>query len=341
MTMEVWSLGWGDTAASAEGIARCLLLADEPPAGVPAPLLDLRNGSDETTGAVHVHISTEADQQTALSHVGLAEWIVLSFQDWSMIPVENVVAAAQGTPTKVAAVVDSPQHVAGAAFALEHGVDAVAVRPTNSLLDAALAMQAARLEQQRTSEEDHQTRDHQGLGVSKVTAVEPFGIGDRVCVDLAGLLHPGEGMLVGSTAAHMALVHGETVPSAFVPTRPFRVNAGAVHQYTLLPNGSTRYLSELKPGDEVLVTDPTGTSRTLIVGRMKIERRPFLSVVFNDEKGQEGRVILQNAETVRLVDARGSPMSVTAIETGMRLITRSDSTGRHVGQPIESEVTEH
>jgi 3-dehydroquinate synthase II len=74
---------------------------------------------------------------------------------------------------------------------------------------------------------------------------------------------------------------------------------------------------------------------------MKIERRPFLSVVFKDEKGQEGRVILQNAETVRLVDARGSPMSVTAIETGMRLITRSDTTGRHVGRPIESEVTEH
>ena len=114
-----------------------------------------------------------------------------------------------------------------------------------------------------------------------------------------------------------------------------------MHQYTLLPNGSTRYLSELKPGDEVLVTDPTGTSRTLVVGRLKVERRPFLSVVFNDEKGQEGRVLLQNAETVRVVDARGTPVSVTALETGMRLISRSDASGRHVGRPIESEVTEH
>ena len=339
--MDVWSLGWNDTASSAEGIARCLLLADEPVAGSPPSTLDLRNGSDETTGAVHVHIGAQADQQTALAHVGLVEWIVLSFEDWSMIPVENVVAAAQGTPTKVAAVVDSPHHVAGAAFALEHGVDAVVVRPTDALLDAAMAMRAARLEQHQASKDDHQAREHQSLRVSKVIAVEPFGVGDRVCVDLTGLLHPGEGMLVGSTSAHMVLVHGETVPSAFVPTRPFRVNAGAVHQYTLLPDGSTRYLSELKPGDEILVTDPTGTSRTLIVGRMKIERRPFLSVVFNDEKGQEGRVILQNAETVRLVDARGRPMSVTAIETGMRLITWFDGTGRHVGQPIESEVTEH
>ncbi|RJU99557.1 MAG: 3-dehydroquinate synthase II [Candidatus Poseidoniales archaeon] len=341
MTMDVWSLGWNGTAAAAKGIARCLLLSDETVDGTPPATLDLRHGADETSGAVHVHVGGEEDQQAALAHVGLAEWIVLSFQDWSMIPVENVVAAAQGTPTKVAALVESPQQVAGAAFALEHGVDAIAVRPTDALLDAAMAMRAARLEQHQASPDGHQPHDHQGLNISKVTAVEPFGVGDRVCVDLTGLLHPGEGMLVGSTAAHMVLVHGETVPSAFVPTRPFRVNAGAVHQYTLLPNGSTRYLSELKPGDEVLVTDPTGTSRTLVVGRLKVERRPFLSVVFNDEKGQEGRVILQNAETVRLVDARGSPMSVTAIETGTRLITWYDSTGRHVGQPIESEVTEH
>ena len=41
-----------------------------------------------------------------------------------MIPVENVVAAAQGSPTKVAAVVNTPQSIAGAAFALDTGVDA-------------------------------------------------------------------------------------------------------------------------------------------------------------------------------------------------------------------------
>jgi hypothetical protein len=35
------------------------------------------------------------------------------------------------------------------------------------------------------------------------------GMGDRVCVDLCSLLRPGEGMLVGSFARALFLVHSE------------------------------------------------------------------------------------------------------------------------------------
>ncbi|MGB0284301.1 MAG: 3-dehydroquinate synthase II [Candidatus Poseidoniaceae archaeon] len=339
--MEIWSVGWSEAASARESVARCLSLDGASMTDVPKPVVNIIGGHDETVGAVHVHIASEADQQEALSHVGLVEWIVLSFEDWSMIPVENVVAAAQGSPTKVAAVVSSPQSIAGAAFALDTGVDAVAVSPTATLLDAAEAMRASRLERVEELADPATTQAHSALETSTVIEVASFGLGDRVCVDLAGLLAPGEGMLVGSTAGMMALIHGETVPSAFVPTRPFRVNAGAVHQYALLSDGSTCYLSELTPGDELLITDAEGNTRPLHVGRLKIERRPLISVLFSNQKGQEGRVLLQNAETVRVVDARGTPVSVTALETGMRLISRSDATGRHVGQPIESEVTEH
>ena len=341
MNMDVWSLGWTDAASDVEGVHRCLRLSHEPVSGASVPVLDLSGGSDEASSAVHVHIAGESDQHAALAHIGLAEWVVLTFADWSMIPVENLVAAAQGTPTKIAAVVDTPSAIAGAAFALQTGVDAVAVPPERALLDAAQAMRSARLEQEEDHDVGTSAQERRGLSVARVTRVEPFGIGDRACVDLAGLLEPGEGMLVGSTAAHLALVHGETVPSAFVPTRPFRINAGAVHQYALLANGSTCYLSELSAGDEVLVVDAKGASRSLVVGRMKVERRPFISVTYINEKGQEARVVLQNAETVRLVDARGTPMSVTTIEAGMSLIAWNDASGRHVGQAIESEVTEH
>lgn len=39
--------------------------------------------------------------------------------------------------------------------------------------------------------------------------VTPVGMGDRVCVDLCSLLRPGEGMLVGSFARALFLVHSE------------------------------------------------------------------------------------------------------------------------------------
>ena len=339
--MEIWSLGWGKAAAGRESISRCLCVSDASVAEVTVPVLDVTDGHDEQSGTVHVHIASEEDQHKALAYVGLVDWIVMTFEDWSMIPVENLVAAAQGSPTKIAAVVNSTRSVAGAAYALDTGVDAVAVPPTDDLLDAAEAMRASRLERDEEQAAPEATQARSTMGTSTVTEVTSFGLGDRVCVDLTGLLASGEGMLVGSTAAHMALIHGETVPSAFVPTRPFRVNAGAVHQYALLPNGSTCYLSELAPGDEVLITDAEGNTRPLHVGRLKVERRPLISVLFSNQKGQEGRVILQNAETVRVVDARGTPVSVTALETGMHLTSRSDASGRHVGQPIESEVTEH
>ena len=51
---------------------------------------------------------------------------------------------------------------------------------------------------------------------------------DRVCVDLASMLSPGEGMLVGSFARALFLVHSECEASDYINSRPFRVNAGAV-----------------------------------------------------------------------------------------------------------------
>lgn len=50
----------------------------------------------------------------------------------------------------------------------------------------------------------------------------------RVCVDMASLLAPGEGLLVGSFARALFLVHSECAESAYINSRPFRVNAGPV-----------------------------------------------------------------------------------------------------------------
>lgn len=51
----------------------------------------------------------------------------------------------------------------------------------------------------------------------------------RVCVDMASLLVPGEGLLVGSFARALFLVHSECAESAYINSRPFRVNAGPVN----------------------------------------------------------------------------------------------------------------
>lgn len=57
------------------------------------------------------------------------------------------------------------------------------------------------------------------LSVGRVTRTREGGVGDRVCVDLIQNLAAGEGMLVGSSAKMLALVHAETFETGFVPAR--------------------------------------------------------------------------------------------------------------------------
>ena len=295
-----------------------------------------RNGA--TIGG-HVHIVSEASQAEARSLAGSVEWILLTFEDWSMIPIENVLAATEGTPTKVAAQITKPIEAQGAGFALDIGVDALLC--TEACLEAALIVKSLRLEQATTIDfVEAESEDRVELSMMTITEIQEGHAGDRVCIDLLTMLNQGEGILVGSTAKSFVLVHGETIQSKYVPTRPFRVNAGSVDAYTCLANGTTKYLSELKSGDEIQICEPNGTLRLATIGRMKIERRPFILLRFKDENANEGHVFIQQAETVRLVLENGGAHSVTNLCVGERIFGCSFSTTRHVGQSISAPSEE-
>eukprot|EP00899_Mesostigma_viride_P002308 jgi/Mesvir1/12078/Mv00358-RA.1 len=93
---------------------------------------------------------------------------------------------------------------------------------------------------------------------------------------------------LGSSAKALCLVHGETFASGYVPPRPFRVNAGPVHAYVLMAGeGGTKYLSEVRAGDQVLVVQADGSARAATVGRCKVEPRPMLLVSFQAEGDSE------------------------------------------------------
>ena len=284
-----------------------------------------------------VDVSNSEGQAKARSMAGSVEWILLDLGEWKMIPIENIIAVCDGGPTKVAARISSPEQVLGAAFALQIGVDAILVSEEN--LPTALIARSQRGEVVSPAEPTPEKPSF-NLSPIEVIEVKEGGVGDRVCVDLTSMLELGEGMLVGSSANSMVLVHGETVESEFVPTRPFRVNAGAAHSYILKADGSTSYLSELKMGDEVMVLSESGTSRSAVVGRIKIEKRPFILFRWKDEKHNEAGTLLQQAETVRLITAANELVSVTELVEGTILLGWSGGAGRHIGIPISAEVTE-
>lgn len=202
-----------------------------------------------------------------------------------------------------------------AAAALEAGVDGVLLATGDAAAVKAVAAALAGA----AAPPGRRERVH--LAVATVTEVEPAGVGDRVCADLTTLLAPGEGLCVGSFAGGALLVASERDDGAYVPPRPFRVNAGAVHSYVDVPGGRTAYLAELAAGAAVLVVAPDGATRAATVGRAKIEARPMLRVdVVADDDGAPFSAVLQNAETVKLVapaveppPARLSPSDASAL----------------------------
>ncbi|MFB0544725.1 MAG: 3-dehydroquinate synthase II, partial [Asgard group archaeon] len=107
--------------------------------------------------------------------------------------------------------------------------------------------------------------------------------------------------------------------------------------YILMANGKTKYLSEIASGDEVLVVDADGATRTAIVGRSKIEKRPLLLI--KAKVGDfEMSTLCQNAETIRLVTKNKDPIAVTELKDGDEVLVHLAGSARHFGMAVEEET---
>jgi 3-dehydroquinate synthase II len=165
-------------------------------------------------------------------------------------------------------------------------------------------------------------------------------MGDRVCVDTCTMMGEGQGILVGNTSSAFLLVQAETLENPYVAPRPFRVNAGAVHAYALMPGGKTAYLSEIGVSERVALVSADGRVTEACVGRTKIEKRPLLLVEAEGAGGVRASLILQNAETVRLVGEDGRPISVAALKVGDRVLGATAEAGRHFGVAVKERIVE-
>ena len=186
---------------------------------------------------------------------------------------------------------------------------------------------------------DNLSQEQYNLKEATITNVKALGSGDRVCIDTTSMMVPGEGMLVGSYSKAMFLVHSESLESEYVASRPFRVNAGPVQAYVMVPGNKTRYLAELEAGDEVLIVNQDGTTRQSIVGRCKIEKRPLLllEAEYEDVKIKS---LLQNAETIRVVSADDEAVSVSDLKPGDKVKVFIDESARHFGMAIDETIIE-
>jgi 3-dehydroquinate synthase II len=295
-----------------------------------ADLSALRRDADRPQGG-YVRILDESYEAFAEAVAEAAEYTVVVGEDWTIIPLENLIARI-GDETTLVAGVTSAEEARTAYETLEIGADAV-------LLDSDDPDEIRETVQVR----DAVGREDLDLRYAEVTAVEQTGSADRVCIDTGSLMDHEEGMLVGSMSRGLFFVHAETAESPYVASRPFRVNAGAVHAYVRTPGGETKYLSELGSGDEVQVVDIGGNSREAIVGRAKIEKRPMFRVeaeVETDDGPDRVETLLQNAETIKVHTEAGGRTAVTDLEPGDRILLYYEETARHFGEAVDESIIE-
>jgi len=274
--------------------------------------------------AVKVTVKGKEDEETAIKAANLSsDYIIIDCPNWKVIPLENLIAKAHGR-SKLLAEVSCAEDARLALEILELGADGVVLKTSNvdELLKTAaiIKKQVPRID----------------LLLFKIVEIKQIGTGARVCVDTCDLMKPSEGILVGCQSSGFFLVEAEVHENPHVEPRPFRVNAGPASLYILSSLGKTKYLSELKAGDEVLIVNRKGNTRLTNVGRVKIEWRPLIFIEAEHE-GKRIKTIAQNAETVRLVTPSGSK-SVTELKPGDEVLVHVIEGGRHFGTLVKEET---
>jgi len=270
-----------------------------------------------------IDIKSKADEDKA-AKVPENKIIVLRMLDWTIIPIENLLARRS---KNIIVQVENSKQAKLMVEILEKGVDGVLLNTTDVN------------EIKKTAEIIHGISEKLVLITATITGTKQLGMGDRACLDTCTQMVLGEGMLVGNTASGFFLVHSESIDNPYVASRPFRVNAGAIHAYTLAPGGKTKYLADLKAGDEVLVVDFKGKSQVAYLGRNKIEKRPMI-LIEAEAEGEPISLVMQNAETIRLVSPDGEAISITTLKPGDKVLGHIEKAGRHFGMQVDETLIE-
>ncbi len=272
---------------------------------------------------VVIYTITDGQDEEEIVKLSQDKRVILECTDWTIIPLENLIAKG----AKVIAQVNTLDEAQTAFGILEKGVNHILFHTTD-MIELKTALSQLREGDTKTD-----------LETAEIVEIRSVGMGDRVCVDTCTSMGIGQGMLVGNSSSALFLVHSESISNPYVSPRPFRINAGAVHAYTKVPGGKTRYLSELSAGDPILITDFEGHTTVGAVGRLKIEKRPLVLVTAVAGERQI-TTILQNAETIRLTDPKGKPVSVVTLKPGDKVLVAIEKGGRHFGMQIDETITE-
>lgn len=286
----------------------------------------------KTKLGVYCKVTDMETLEKACSYLSQVSYLIVDFKDDTKIPLELVLAEEQDqdNDVKVITRVADGLETEVVFGVLEQGSHGVLFNSTE--IEDIITVGNAINDAKETIKQE--------LTTLTVTDVKHLGMGERACIDTCTYLGLDEGILVGSFSDGGILVCSETHPLPYMPLRPFRVNAGAIHSYAMGPNNRTAYLSDLKAGMELIAVNKDGKARKVPVGRIKIEKRPLIQISAVSDNGQQVNLVLQEDWHVRVFATNGDIRNVTTIKNGDKLLGYAAEAGRHVGIPVDEWILE-
>ena len=88
-----------------------------------------------------------------------------------------------------------------------------------------------------------------------------------------------------------------------------------------------------------MLVDFKGTTKQAYLGRNKIEKRPLM-LVEAEVDGTPVSLVLQNAETIRLISPDGKAVSITSLKPGDKVLAHIEKAGRHFGMKVDETLIE-
>ncbi|WP_424217619.1 3-dehydroquinate synthase II family protein (plasmid) [Streptomyces sp. BI20] len=284
--------------------------------------LRARHGAGDKQLAGRVNVVDDPTLTLACETAVALPYTLVEFKDPTKIPLEIVIAAADRSPGQLICRADDLEEAKVVIDVLEKGSEGIMIAPRTAN-DVFELVEALRV---KTPDLD--------LTTLTVDRIEHLGLGDRVCIDTTSHFEKDEGMLIGSYAHGFILCVSETHPLPYMPTRPFRINAGALHSYVFGQDNRTNYLSELKAGSAVLAVGADGRTRRITVGRIKLESRPLLSIHATSPEGVRVNLIVQDDWHVRVLGPGAAVLNVTELKKGDQVLGHVATDKRHVGWPV-------
>ncbi|OZG72725.1 hypothetical protein BTA51_14475 [Hahella sp. CCB-MM4] len=281
---------------------------------------------------LHMYVDDKVSLHQAIQLGGKHPYLLIRFRDPTNIPLELVIAELQHTSTVVIKEIEHKENiddVINSMSTMEFGVEGLMVTPMrHEVLDSMF----------RRIEETFMGK--LALETAEIIETRPVKDGIRGCVDVSTIFSEVEGIVVGSTSQGGFLCCPEVFEMPYMNKREFRVNAGGVHSYVFGSNNRTIYMSEMRAGDDVMIVGLDGSTRTVPLGRVKLEKRPLRLLKARFSSGEEISILLQDDWHVRIYSHEGKPVNITELKVGSKVAAYKAVSGRHVGVPVSEYIQE-